>query len=324
MWLWILLGLVLLLLGALIGVSLYLFRFAVVRGREEKPDFSKEDSIWHPYRERMESAQKWLREHTAEHVEITSFDGLKLRALLIPAESANPDERGVPAEQAEGTMIVMHGYRSLAEVDFALEAEFLHNLGYRLLIPYQRSHGESEGTYITYGVKERFDCRDWARYAERRFGNGPLFLAGISMGCSTVLMAAGLQLPRNVRGIIADCGFTSPWEIMAHVARRDFKLPPFPLLYTTSLVCRIAAGFGLREASTLDAMRHSRIPVLFLHGKEDDFVPVRMTLENYHACAADKADKELYLVEGAGHAQSFAADTAGCEQKIREFIRKQE
>ncbi len=121
-----------------------------------------------------------IRSHTAEHVKLTSFDGLHLSALYLPAQG-----------ESQGTVVAFHGYRSLATIDFALEAELFHGLGYELLLPYQRSHGESQGKYITYGVKERFDCRDWARYAARRFGQDkPLFLMGISMGAATVLMAS--------------------------------------------------------------------------------------------------------------------------------------
>ena len=136
-----------------------------------------------------------------------------------------------------------------------------------------------------------------------------------------MLMASGLELPDTVRGIVADCGFTSPWDIMAHVAKRDFKLPAFPLLYALDLLARIIAGFGLREADTRRALQKNTRPVLFLHGREDDFVPLRMTEENSRAC---KAEQELYLVRGAGHAQSFARDTAGCEEKIRTFVRRWE
>ena len=314
MGIWIAAGIVLVLLAVLFGAAGFFFRFAILRAKKERTDeeYEEGNSIWNPCRERMREAQSWIHQHTAEHVSMVSFDGLKLSALYLPAETAQP----------KGTMIVMHGYRSLATIDFALEAEFLYSLGYRLLIPYQRAHGESEGKYITYGARERFDCRDWARYAQERFGTRQnIFLMGISMGASTVLMASGLELPDTVRGIVADCGFTSPWNIMAHVAKRDFKLPAFPLLYALDLLARIIAGFGLREADTRRALQKNTRPVLFLHGREDDFVPLRMTEENSRAC---KAEQELYLVRGAGHAQSFARDTAGCEEKIRTFVRRWE
>lgn len=314
MWIWVLLGVAVILASALYGAALYFFQLSIVRAEKERTEedyFEGDDSIWNPFREAMTKAQQWIRENTAEHVTITSYDGLKLSALYIPGP-----------EEPKGTMIVFHGYRSLATVDFAPEAEFLHSLGYRLLIPYQRSHGESEGSFISYGVKERFDCRDWALYAQKRFGeNQPVFLMGISMGSATVMMASGLELPENVRGIVADCGFTSPWEIMKHVSRRDYHIPAFPLLNLVDLLAKRKAGFGLKESDSREALRRNKLPVLFLHGAEDDFVPVSMTEENFAACGGEK---ELYLVKGAGHAQSFSVDPAGCKEKIQAFVERYE
>ena len=308
---WIILGICVGVLLLLLVAAVFFFRFSIRRYRVEGDDlqYQRQDSIWHPYGDRMEQAQEFIRTHTAERIKMPSFDGLELTALYLPAE-----------KEPKGVIVAFHGYRSLATIDFAMEVEFFHDLGYHVLLPYQRSHGESQGKYITYGAKERFDCRDWAHYAARRFGKKlPLFLAGISMGCATVVMASGLDLPENTRGIVADCGFTSPWEIMAHVAKRDYHLPPFPLLYLMDLVARVRAGFALKEADTRKALEKNKLPILFIHGEEDDFVPVWMTKENYRVC---RGEKQLYLVKGAAHALSFAVDTPGCKKVIREFLEK--
>ncbi len=311
MWILILAAVILVLVLALLGAAMYFFRLSILRQSQEKleEDYTGEDSIWNTFSDRMKAAQRWIKENTAETLEITSFDGLKLKALYIPAELEKP----------KGTVLAFHGYRSLATVDFALEAEFFHDLGYRVVLPYQRSHGLSEGKYITYGVNERFDCRDWARYLERRFGPEDLFFTGISMGSATVMMAADLDLPPCVRGIVADCGFTSPWAIMAHVAKKDYKLPAFPLLNMVDWIARVKAGFSLKGADSRVSLSKTELPVLFLHGREDDFVPVSMTEENFKAC---RGEKGKYLVSGAAHAQSFAVDTAGCEEKISGFLKK--
>lgn len=259
----------------------------------------------------MMQERDWMKKNQAERQEIISDDGLKLRAIYIPHKNA------------KGTIICMHGYRSEADIEFVPEVRFLWELGYNLLLPYQRSQGESQGKYITYGVKERYDCRRWVEYANVSLGaeTGNLFLCGISMGCATVLMTTALHLPPNVRGIIADCGFTSPWNIIRHVAKRDFHLPAFPMLYILDALCRVIAGFGLRSVSTVDAMKQNKIPVLFIHGEEDDYVPVSMTYENYRACAAPK---ELYIVKGAGHALAFTVNMEEGKKRIGKFIKKYE
>lgn len=310
MWLWILAAVLLVLVAALFGAARYLFQVSVARAEKEGTGEEYEndtDSIWNPFAQRMKAAQQWIRDHTAETMTITSYDGLRLASLYLPAE----------VEKPRGIVLAFHGYRSLATVDFALEAEFFHTLGYRVVLPYQRSHGLSQGKYITYGVKERFDCRDWADYLAKRFPGEDIFLMGISMGSATVMMASELELPGCVRGIVADCGFTSPAAIMAHVARKDYKLPAFPLLNAVDLIARVRAGFSLHGADSRKALANTKLPVLFLHGEADDFVPVSMTEENFAACAGEK---EKYLVSGAAHAQSFAVDTAGCEEKIQAFL----
>ena len=309
-WLWIALAAVLAAALLLLGAAVFFFKFSIRRYRKERADeqYEEADSIWNPFAPRMKEAQAYIRAHTREKVKLTSFDGLELAALYLPVE------------RPRGTVIAFHGYRSLATIDFALEVEFFHRLGYDVLLPYQRSHGESQGKYITYGVKERFDCQSWARYAARRFGEDkPLFLMGISMGAATVLMASGLELPGNTRGIVADCGFTTPWDIMAHVARRDYRLPPFPLLYLLDGLARLRAGFRLKGADTRKALERNRLPVLFLHGEADGFVPLSMTEENFAAC---RAEKRLYTVPGAGHAQSFGVDPEGCKRVLREFLER--
>lgn len=308
LWLWILTGVLLAAAAALLGAAGFFFWFSIRRRKSERTDqqYEEPDSIWNPFRQRMKEAQDYIQAHTRERVKLTSFDGLTLTALYLPVK--NP----------RGTVIAFHGYRSLATIDFALEVEFFHRLGFDVLLPYQRSHGESQGKYITFGAKERFDCRDWAKYAAARFPGEDIFLMGISMGAATVLLSLGTEVPENVKGVVADCGFTSPWEIVRHVAKRDFHLPAFPLLYLLDLVCRGVAGFSLKEADTRKALAGSRLPVLFLHGAADDFVPVAMTQENYRAC---RGEKSLYLVPGAGHAQSYAADTPGCQERIGAFLR---
>ena len=308
--LWIILGVIVFLLAAVGAISLYFFKLSVLRDGVGPAVEEGGVTPWSGYDEVMKQARIWIDENYTEEIVINSFDGLKLTALFIPAENA------------KGTMILMHGYRSVANLDFAPEAEFMQTLGYNLILPYQRGHGSSEGKYITYGFNERFDCLEWAKYTEKRFGeNSNIFLGGISMGCATVVMAAGLDLPKNVRGIMADCGFTSPWDVMVHVGKRNYHMPAFPILSAANLWSRTIAKFDFKAVSTIDVMKKNKIPMLFIHGDSDTFVPTYMTQQNYDACAGEK---EIYLVKGAGHAQSFLVDTEGCSRVITEFVEKYE
>ena len=167
---------------------------------------------------------------------------------------------------------------------------------------------------------EHKDCLDWIRYAIERFGeNTPVFLWGISMGASTVLMSAGLDLPKNVVGIIADCGFTSPREIFHSVMTSSIKLPIF-LLWGADICCRIMAGFSIDGASTVEAIRDNRLPLLLLHGRADDFVPCWMTEKC--AAAAVNCEKDVVLVEEAGHGLSFLVDRDRVYAALVKFLDK--
>ena len=242
----------------------------------------------------------------SEDIEIKSFDGLKLHGRLLPLENA------------KGTILLFHGYRSCGDGDFGCAVPLMLSLGYQVLLVDQRSHQQSEGRYITFGILERRDALYWAREMERRFGSEhPLYLDGISMGAATVLMAASLPLPKSVRGIIADSGFSAPKAIIGSVIRR-LHLPVKPLLWLMDLWCRLLAGTSLGAYSAPEAMTHCTIPVLFLHGKADSLVPWEMTQENYDACQSRKA---LLLVEGADHGESFLVDRAACERAMAEFLK---
>lgn len=261
------------------------------------------------YTEAVEAGIRWFLDQKPHKVSIRSRDGLKLTAYYLPAQ-----------QPTGKVMLLMHGYRAENLSDFAGMYRFYHEKGYDLLVPSQRSHGDSEGKYICFGVKERYDCRLWVDYLIRTLGpDCRIFLSGVSMGCTTVLLAAGLFLPANVRGIIADCGFTSPYDIFCHVLRRDFHLPRFPLMNLTELLARRAAGFGYRDVSTTEVMKECTVPVLFIHGARDTFVPPQMTLDNYQACAAEK---ELLIVPQAAHAACCLEDPGLYQSRVGAFLER--
>ena len=286
----------------------YVFIVGCVR-RKELPWTVEEELNKTPYGKHYNNivlGDRFLNEHNAQEVYIKTFDGLKLHAMWVPAE--NP----------KGTILFAHGYRSNKLVDFSLAFDMYHNLGMNILVPDQRAHGKSEGKYITFGVKESRDFKNWIAYHNKNFGAYPIILSGLSMGASTVLYLADADLPENVKGIIADCGFTSPREIIASVFRSVIHLPATPSLWAAGLFTRIFAGFGLTEKDTRKSLKNSRVPVFMVHGLDDGFVPCEMTKQGYEACTGPK---ELLLVEGADHGVSFLVDRPHYTEMVFAFLK---
>lgn len=259
------------------------------------------------FTQELENGKYWFDSQDKERITMTSYDGLKLVAYYLPAEV-----------ESDRVLILMHGYRNDGLHDFAGLVRFYHEMGYHLLVPHQRSHGESEGKYICFGVKERHDLKQWAEYIAKRFGGKcSIFLTGISMGGATVLMAAGLSLPEQVKGIIADCAFTSPWDIFSRIIEKDCHLPKFPFLYAADFICRRKAGFRFKECSTITCMKECTIPVLFIHGGKDAFVPTEMSYRNYDACGAKK---QILVVDRAAHGTSNMAEPQAYRSMVIGFM----
>lgn len=307
--LWVLI-VILVLLALLTAAGLTLLDYCC--GRRDRGDPWSEESIhkrgFDDLKEDILSGKAWLEGKAREEVSITSADGLRLKGLFVP----NPE--------AKGTLLLFHGWRSTWKTDFIISMPYYFSLGLNLLAVDQRSQNGSEGKYITYGVRERDDLALWVDWAARRLGKEhPLFLGGLSMGASTVLMAADLPFEANVRGIIADCGFTSPYDIIRSVAARGADRPMKLPMALLDIFTRRIAGFGLREHSTVEALKRTKLPVLLVHGLADDFVPAEMSRENYTACASEK---RMVLVEGAGHGMSYVVEPERVKGEIGDFVRR--
>ena len=257
------------------------------------------------YFDHIRTAHQWLQDNNAQNVYIQSEDGLKLHAFWIPAENAR------------GTVLFAHGYRSTMLVDFGLAFDLYHRLGMNLLVPDQRCHGQSEGRFITFGVKESRDMVCWIKHHNNSFGVYPMILSGLSMGAATMLYLADKPLPANVKGIIADCGFTSPKEILSCVFKKTVHLSAGPTLFITDLIARLFAGFSLNQEDTRRCLAQAKLPVLLVHGIDDDFVPCEMTKQAYDACTGPK---ELLLVKDAGHGVSFLVEKEKYIQTIIHFL----
>ena len=285
----------------------YTFCAACIR-RKELPWLVEEEikkTSYGKYYQYIRLADTYLREHNAREITVTSFDGLKLSGTWLEAE--NP----------KGTIILAHGYRSCKLVEFSMVLDFYRSYGLNLLLPDQRAHGKSEGRIITFGVKECRDMIKWIEWVNDAQNDRPIILSGLSMGASTMLYLADDDLPANVKGIIADCGFTSPWEIISCVFRNVNHLPAGPSLWVAELFARFFGGFSLRQKNTKEVLMNSKLPVLMVHGMDDGFVPCEMTQQGYDACIGVK---EIFLVEGADHGLSFLKDSERYKEKVLAFL----
>ena len=215
-------------------------------------------------------------------------------------------------------MLCFHGYRGTPSRDFSGGAAFHLDAGMNLLMIEERAQCGSQGKYITMGVRESYDCGRWVEYAVGRFGpDTRIILSGISMGATTVLLAAGLGLPDNVKGVIADCPFTSPGAITKEVLRQ-YRLPVFPFYPLLALGARLFAGFRMGEADAARAVRRVETPILLIHGEDDRFVPCDMS----RAIAAANPAIEFHTFPGAGHGLSFLADRERYCALAGDFLRR--
>ncbi len=258
-----------------------------------------------PFLDTMDQGAQRLREMPHQLIKIESYDGQTLVGHWF--------ENSAPKR----LVVAMHGWRSSWASDFGFVSEYLHQNGCSVLYAEQRGQGSSGGEYMGFGMIERHDCLEWIKWVDsQNTKNLPIYLAGVSMGAATVMMTADMELPQNVRGIIADCGFTSIHDIWRHVARRNLHLPYRIYGGLADNLCREKISVGTKDCSTVEALKNSRVPVLFVHGTDDHFVPVEMTYRNYQACTSPK---HLLIVPGADHGMSYYKEKARYEQAIRDF-----
>lgn len=232
-----------------------------------------------------------------------SQDGLRLHAYVTNRES-------------DVFVIAMHGYNLNGKTTAGKESIF-NDRGYNILCPDCRGQGESEGSYIGMGWHDRKDIVSWIDYLNDRYAPSSIILYGVSMGGAAVMMAAGEKLPVNVKCIVEDCGYVSVKEEFRHEGKVVFGIPYYPLVWAGSIVTKIRAGWSFEEASAIEGLKHTRIPIMFIHGTDDKFVPVNHAYKGYSAAAGEK---EIYIVPGAEHAQAQEVDGEKYWNRVGSFI----
>lgn len=239
-----------------------------------------------------------------EKIELRSFDGLRLAGRLMMQDEQAP------------LCILCHGYRGHAAADFRGIFQQVRGLGYNILLINERAHWESDGSTITLGLREKRDVVDWAKYAAERFPGKPIALYGVSMGAATVLSTTSMDLPESVRCVVADCGFSTPRGIVRFVLGQIKLSFLCPLVY---LALRIFGRVDLNDPGALAAVKQSKLPILFIHGEKDTFVPCDMSREMFEAA---NCEKQLFTFPNATHLHSCLVDPEKYLAAIGPFLAK--
>lgn len=252
----------------------------------------------------------WFGEQSFEEFEIVNSRGLKLTAHLLKAD-----------ESSNVYVFASHGYRNHGRGEFNVIAKFYHDKGYNVFMVDHQAAGESEGTYIGFGYHESRDGMLWLDFMKKTFGeNIQIILHGISMGSATVMLMSGNEaLPENVRFTVADCGYTSAWNQFSHNFK-SMHAPVFPVLNAANFFNKRISGFDFRDTDTKEAVSKAILPMLFIHGAKDDFVPTYMGSQLYAFCGSEH--KELYIAPDAAHAESYPVQSKEYEARINSFIDK--
>ena len=305
------LGIGLLVIALILITSYICFRLAFRVPRRcprtawQEPVEPPKGAAYEPYQATIRQWMDESRQLPYEELSIRSFDGLNLYARYYEYAPGAPIE------------LMFHGYRGRAERDLSGGIRRCFALGHSAVLVDQRGAGRSEGNVITFGICERWDCLRWVDRLIDRFGeDARILLTGISMGAATVLLAAGEPLPKQVIGVLADCGYTDAGE-MIRKTTRELGLPPRLMYPFIKLGARLFGHFNVDETSPLQAVAQCKVPVLFIHGETDAFVPCEMSRRNYEACAARK---ELFTVPDADHGLAYIIRPQEYEEVMRQFF----
>ena len=303
---------------AFLCIGNYFFNYALVRknGKIAAAEMSAYSSIYENGKKdridlnrkiQKEKTSSWLNSISKKEINIQSNDKLQLFASEFKLSN-----------ESNKWVILIHGYTSEQSSIYDI-ARHYSDKGYNVLTPDLRAHGLSEGKYVGMGWLDRNDLLLWIDYLLRNYRNSEIILHGVSMGAATVMMASGENLPTNVKLIVEDCGYTSVWDIFSFELKLRFNLSTFPVLNAASFITNVRAGYNYKEASSIDQIKKSVTPILFIHGNADEFVPVNMAYKLYDNA---NINKELIIVDGAGHAESRLADEELYYGSIFSFIDK--
>ena len=254
------------------------------------------------------------------------LDSLQTAGALRDPFIINPEGRqlhaifAAAAQPTDKTAVIVHGYTDNAIRMLMIGYLYNKDLNYNIFLPDLQDNGLSEGPAIQMGWKDRLDVLNWMNIADSIFGNNTqMVVHGISMGAATTMMVSGEPQRPFVRCFVEDCGYISVWDEFSFQLKDMFGLPEFPLMYTTGWLCNAKYGWNFRGASSLEQVRKCSLPMLFIHGDADTYVPTWMVYPLYEA---KSEPKELWIVPGATHAMSYRDYPQEYTERVKKFVGK--
>ena len=240
---------------------------------------------------------------------INSFDGFKLHAYLIKN----------PYQETNKYFLGMHGFKSGPRHEYAPYLKYYLDAGYNIVIPDERAHYKSEGDYITMGLKEKYDCLDWAKWIVKTYGKDiKILIQGISMGAATVCLASELDLPKQVVGIVSDCPYSSlKDELEFQMKRINKKVPVKIILGGINYFIKRKMHVSINDTQPIDAVKNAKVPMIFYHGAKDEMCDVEFSKKLYEACSSKK---KLIITDEANHAESIAYQKENYIKNIEELF----
>lgn len=251
--------------------------------------------------------ENWLTWVRTVRLSVMTEDGYRLEGQAFLQEEVN-----------HKWVLLLHGYTGWKEAMFPIAYQY-YQMGYQILCPDMRCNGESEGDFIGMGWTDRVDNLLWLNHITGQDADAQIVIHGQSMGAACALMMTGEVLPGQVKAVVSDGAYTDVYTIFQKQIKEWFNLPAFPVIDGANLVLQMRGGYNIKQASAFDAVKKSKVPILFIHGIEDVFIPVEMGEELYQA--AD-CEKELLLVDGAGHAQAQDKDPDAYYGTVFSFLLK--
>lgn len=301
-------GIIVLLIGSTIGGSFYLLDFALTPDATIQQKDLETDSFMIANYPFLGSWSDSIEQHRAlKDTFILNKEGIRLHALYLYAP-----------RKTDKTAVVVHGHTDNARRMLMIGYLYNHDMGYNVLLPDLQHQGLSAGDAIQMGWKDRLDVLQWMDTANTLFGgNTRMVVHGISMGAATTMMVSGEKQKPFVKCFVEDCGYTSVKDEFSYELKEMFGLPDFPLLPTAGFLCKLKYGWSFGEASALAQVKKCNLPMLFIHGGNDTYVPTRMVYPLYQA---KPGIKELWIPEGVEHAESYKKCRKEYTERVKNFV----